>query len=1031
MKFEGIVGTCELPDIFHLLSSSGRLGALVVTQGRRQKRVYFTSAGITLPFDTEQSNRLLGQILLARGIITEKHLRAALERQRAAKLPVGEILVNLGAATAEDVADALNYQLREDLFDLLTWEKATFEFEEGASPAAGGRSYARTPTFNTDAVVMEAARRADEWKRIRAAIPSSRAVPRRVEGAAGATDDESGPVTREAMSLADGTRSIDEMRRELGRSSFDVFEAVYASLAAGTMKLADGRELADLAAEALKSGDAERARLVLLHAADLAGDDLELRYDLGVLSLWAGSDKEAAEHLDAVLGRLVEEGLTDKVQEMLDSVRDQFADASWSYERRLKLLDPEKDFDAAFELAERLLEIYDRRKDAGTATKMFRHLRRFTTRTPEQATRLAGLLEQRGDSAAAAEHYYLAARQMRFSGGANEAVRLCQKALKLNAHHADAQACLRELLAEPRRRRRLRVTASVAGIVLFAGLVLAGYQASREWAAQRALDRADALTADLVARQDYDAAVKTCEVLAREFRWTTLAPVLSDRRARLEVDRRAFLAGREHVLSGLRRRADAAAAAGDFPAAIASAQRLLALSLAADDAGAARATIDSLRRERDDFDRTLSEARAHETSGRLSEAVLGYLAARRVSERLFRHDDVTLPLQIESRPSGAEVFVNGTSAGTSPVVVRRPGGAAAEIRLRLAGCNDVVATVDAASTQTGLRVALVASRAPAASFELSEVPAGPPAADGSAVAFLTRGGRLVGWDSLASRTLFDWKLDGDSGRLLGPLAAGGRFVVASIDGTLRAYDRASGKELSRSNPTGLLSGTPAVVGDDGIVVLSHVGGKVTWVDASTGRVTHAARLSATALGEPRAAGPVVGFATDGNRVVAYDPSKNAAAWTFAADARVGRTMAAGADALVALIDARELVALSTADGQVLWRYDAGPERLEGPVAAASRVFVASREGGLTAIDAASGRVLWRASLDGGTLLAPAADSETVYVATTEGRLTALRAADGTLLWRTDLPGPAAWPPTLTGSRVLVVTRTGVVTVFEK
>ena len=300
MKFEGTVGTSDLPDIFQLLASSGRVGALVVNQGRWQKRVYFTPDGITLPFDTEQSNRLLGQILLARGVITEPQIMSALERQRTSKLHLGEILVNLGALKAEQVLEALNYQLREELFDLLTWEKATFAFEEDATPPTGGRSYARTPTFNPDAIVMEAARRADEWKRIHAAISSGRAVPLRVAGVEMALDDDA-PTVREVLSLSDGTCSIDEMRQILGRSGYDTFEATYTALSAGAVRLADGRELAALAGDALKARDAERARKLLTHAADLAGDYLELRYDLGLLCLWAGAEKAAADHLDFVL----------------------------------------------------------------------------------------------------------------------------------------------------------------------------------------------------------------------------------------------------------------------------------------------------------------------------------------------------------------------------------------------------------------------------------------------------------------------------------------------------------------------------------------------------------------------------------------------------------------------------------------------------------------------------------------------------------------------------------------------------------
>jgi len=188
MKLEGVVGACELADIFHLLSSTARQGVLVVSKGRIRRKLYFGPEGVTLFFDSNRTSHLLGQILLGSGIVSEEVLKATLEKQRATGQPLGQILCSLGAARPEQVEEALAYQLREELFHLLTWEDAHFEFHEGAQhPIDPGRSYSRTPSFNTDAILMEAARRADEWQRLRQVIPSGDAVPLRTPADAAPT----------------------------------------------------------------------------------------------------------------------------------------------------------------------------------------------------------------------------------------------------------------------------------------------------------------------------------------------------------------------------------------------------------------------------------------------------------------------------------------------------------------------------------------------------------------------------------------------------------------------------------------------------------------------------------------------------------------------------------------------------------------------------------------------------------------------------------------------------------------------------
>ncbi len=1025
MKFEGVVGTSDLPDIFQLLVSSGRVGALVVNQGRVQKRVFFTPEGVTLPFDTEQSNRLLGQILLARGLITEPQLVAALERQRASKMPIGEILVNLGATKAEAVQEALAYQLREDLFDLLTWEKAAFEFEEGAAPPKGGRAFLRTPTFNPDEIVMEAARRADEWKRIRAAIPSGRAVPLRVEGAPAPSDESS--TVREVLSLSDGTCSIDEMRQILGRSEFDTLEATFAALATGAVRLADGRELSALAGEALKTRDAERARQILAHAADLAGVDLELRYDLGILCLWAGAERAAIDHLDLVLGRLVEEELPVKVTELLNSVAEQFPDIPWSYERRMKLLNPEQDFERAMQLARRLLELYDRRHDVETATKMFRWVRRFTTHEPEQAMRLAELLESRGDVAAAAQHYYLAARQLRFASDAGEAIRLCEKAVKLNARLMDARAYLKELLSQPRRRSRRRATqvATIAGLVVVGLLVLT--QVAREWTASRALVRADDEAAQSLARGDFNTAGAVYEELAKDFGATTLGPVIVERRAGVETERTAFLSSRTFMTSALKRDAEASAAAGDFTAAVAAYGRLAALG-SPEDAAFARGASKKLQAEREAFDARLREARDHEAAGRAAQAIASYRAALQSFEALFRHDNVTLPLLVESRPAGAEVFLDGRLAGRAPLVVRRPGAADSEIRLHLESYNDATLAVQAASSETVVRAMLVPSRRILAAHALHDIPVGPPAVLGDSVAFVTRGGRFVVWDTDDGRVLVDRSVNEGSSAFFAPVAAGDRWIVASIDGALFAFDD-TGKELYRTPASGVLTADPKLV--EGRIVLVHIGGKATWHDPATGSVEREARLTATPLGEihPLASGRFV-FPADGTSVQAFDPKQDRMAWTFEGHATVTRGLCVGGGTVLALLDGQTVVALDSVDGHERWRRNKGEERFETPASNASAAFVPSRDGWLTALDLRTGREIWRVKPDG----APsgvAADAQNVYVATAPGWLIALRVADGTVAWKTGLLAPPVGPPLRIADRVVVATSTGLVVSFGK
>ena len=73
-----------------------------------------------------------------------------------------------------------------------------------------------------------------------------------------------------------------------------------------------------------------------------------MKTEIRTMLLWAGAHEQGETQLDVVLRRLIDEKLSQKVQEFLAGVREEFPDAPYSYVREMKLLDRGKDFDRAF-----------------------------------------------------------------------------------------------------------------------------------------------------------------------------------------------------------------------------------------------------------------------------------------------------------------------------------------------------------------------------------------------------------------------------------------------------------------------------------------------------------------------------------------------------------------------------------------------------------------------------------------------------------------------------------------------------------
>ena len=107
------------------------------------------------------------------------------------------------------------------VYALALWSQGTFQFSPGIE------SEAHTINRSNTNLLMEAARRSDEWKILSRKIPGTESVPALL-----ARDRSGGPVTLTpqewmVVTKVDGRRTIDEMARALRLSSFDVAKTLY------------------------------------------------------------------------------------------------------------------------------------------------------------------------------------------------------------------------------------------------------------------------------------------------------------------------------------------------------------------------------------------------------------------------------------------------------------------------------------------------------------------------------------------------------------------------------------------------------------------------------------------------------------------------------------------------------------------------------------------------------------------------------------------------------------------------------------
>lgn len=299
MAIEGPLKELGIEDVLQLMELSRKTGVLTVRSEKRadEAEIHFENGTIVFAL-RRRSMRRLGQQLLRAGKLTERELERALELQR--KNPsqkLGQILLEMGSVSQDELRRQLHLQVEESVYDLMAWDEGHFRFEEMTDVTQDYMFRIRV-----ESLLMEGARRIDEWSRLESKIPSLDVVPSLTPAeAADGKPLELHPEEWEVLAELDGERDLRQIAASLGRSSFDVAKIVYGLITTGLVDVRDRRS--PRTQQQLASGVHEVVDLLARHdfeAAARAASDLEAIYpDRAELAYYAGQALAAQRRMRA------------------------------------------------------------------------------------------------------------------------------------------------------------------------------------------------------------------------------------------------------------------------------------------------------------------------------------------------------------------------------------------------------------------------------------------------------------------------------------------------------------------------------------------------------------------------------------------------------------------------------------------------------------------------------------------------------------------------------------------------------------
>ena len=211
MSLVGNLKTVSFSDLLQLISTNKKTGMLSIIRQNQQKSIFFLEGDLISFITSEQEDWYLSQLLIRKSKIDKKDWDRALLLSKSSGKRITEILVELSLVSRRDVLEALKARIEEVVFAIFGWEEADFEFMEGMLPPPTETKL----KMNTMGLIMEGAKRVDEWSEIQKTLPPGdftlelNLKPPAKDGMVNLTLDE-----YQTLLLINGQRSVSEILME-------------------------------------------------------------------------------------------------------------------------------------------------------------------------------------------------------------------------------------------------------------------------------------------------------------------------------------------------------------------------------------------------------------------------------------------------------------------------------------------------------------------------------------------------------------------------------------------------------------------------------------------------------------------------------------------------------------------------------------------------------------------------------------------------------------------------------------------------
>ncbi|WP_396222683.1 DUF4388 domain-containing protein [Gemmatimonas sp.] len=229
MAIRGSLSEASLADVLQLLSLGQKTGCLSIARDGSFSAVHFTDGRVVHACIVNRRDRLGDRLVRLGAVAADELARLAAQLQVQDDRDLAKALLARELVDHDLLVQVFRTQVEEVVYHLFGWTQGTFTFEPDDDISLDAPLF----SISADSLLLEGARRIDEWSLIEKKIPSFDLIFEADGSRVSARDVSLSSAQERIAALLDGTNDVHALIERSGLSEFDVGKALYGLVTTG------------------------------------------------------------------------------------------------------------------------------------------------------------------------------------------------------------------------------------------------------------------------------------------------------------------------------------------------------------------------------------------------------------------------------------------------------------------------------------------------------------------------------------------------------------------------------------------------------------------------------------------------------------------------------------------------------------------------------------------------------------------------------------------------------------------------------